>query len=168
MVIYIVKNPFYGFFNAHRIASHYLIKLIHFLYILVSIYLDNQTNIIRERNQIKMNHLPMDIVNNILEYQGYHVFRNGKFMCQIPKTDARYALLKKMPKKQKLGSYSYCVTIYKKDEENQKILKHEITANIHAGKLYWSMRESVYDYSKIKYIKWMQLTEKLITFQNGE
>ena len=44
-----------------------------------------------------MNHLPVELINTILEFQGYHVFRNGKFMKQIPKTDERYSVLESKP-----------------------------------------------------------------------
>lgn len=40
-----------------------------------------------------MQNLPMDIVNEILEYSGYHIFRHGKYMKRIHKDDYRYAVL---------------------------------------------------------------------------
>ena len=44
-----------------------------------------------------MNALPVDTLNIILEYQGFHVFRHGKFMQRIMKNDERYAVLKMRP-----------------------------------------------------------------------
>ena len=44
-----------------------------------------------------MQNLPMDVVNIILEYSGYHIFRHGKYMNQIAKTDYRYSVLLEKP-----------------------------------------------------------------------
>ena len=30
-----------------------------------------------------MNHLPIEIINLILEYQGYHTYRNGKYVNKL-------------------------------------------------------------------------------------
>ena len=71
--------------------------------------------------------LPKEITDIILEYQGYHVFRHGKYMKQIGKDDARYDVLLKKPlvKKNKYGkwetniyetiyerNYTYCISVY--------------------------------------------------------
>jgi hypothetical protein len=42
--------------------------------------------------------LPEDIVNIVLEYQGFHKDRNGKFIGQIKQNDIRRKLLLKIPR----------------------------------------------------------------------
>ena len=37
--------------------------------------------------------LPKEIIDKILEYQGFHCWRNGKYMCQIPRYDPRREML---------------------------------------------------------------------------
>jgi len=42
--------------------------------------------------------LPPEIINQILEFEGYHKYRKGKYIKQISRNDERYKLLKTMPK----------------------------------------------------------------------
>ncbi len=42
---------------------------------------------------MNIQHLPRDIAHLILQYDGQIVYRNGKYMNRIPKTDGRYAML---------------------------------------------------------------------------
>lgn len=39
--------------------------------------------------------IPNEIMNTILEFSGFHKFRNGKFMKQIDKTTRSYRRIKK-------------------------------------------------------------------------
>jgi hypothetical protein len=42
--------------------------------------------------------LPPDIMNIVLEYQGYHIFRNGKYMRQLDVTSTKYKALYEIPR----------------------------------------------------------------------
>jgi len=48
---------------------------------------------------MSLSSLPLDIVHHILSYNENIKLRNGKYMGQILKTDKRYELLLKIPRK---------------------------------------------------------------------
>ena len=45
-----------------------------------------------------MDTLPSDIINIILEFQGFHIWRNGKYIPRISNNDPRRIPLLKIPK----------------------------------------------------------------------
>ena len=57
-----------------------------------------------------MNHLPIEIVNLILEYQGYHSYRNGKYVNKLHIHDDVIQLLMNIQKIKKniYGIYEVC------------------------------------------------------------
>jgi hypothetical protein len=57
-----------------------------------------------------MNHLPIEIVNLILEYQGYHTYRNGKYVNKLHIHDDVIQLLMNIQKIKKniYGTYEVC------------------------------------------------------------
>jgi hypothetical protein len=57
-----------------------------------------------------INTLPIDIINTILEYQGYHILRNGKYMKRLCTNDERYSMLNYMRKIKRniYGTYEVC------------------------------------------------------------
>lgn len=53
-------------------------------------------------------HLPVEIVNHILSYDGKIKYRNGEYINQIEKTDKRFLIIKKIYKPKILyESYEY-------------------------------------------------------------
>lgn len=106
--------------------------------------------------------LPVDIVNIVLEYQGYHVLRNGKFMSKISAIDKRYEMLRTMPKKKKLLQNSYCVSIYKKDTLSKLYYKYEIMILVMDEKIIWTMQVQTSNYDIKKYIQWKTCPEKTV------
>lgn len=57
-----------------------------------------------------MNYLPIEIVNLILEYQGYHTYRNGKYVNKLHIHDDVIQLLMNIQKIKKniYGTYEVC------------------------------------------------------------
>ena len=54
---------------------------------------------------MKIDKFPQEIVDLVLEYAGYHVWRKGRFMAQIQKNDPRRTLLQKRPLAKRLKNY---------------------------------------------------------------
>lgn len=63
-----------------------------------------------------MNTLPIEIIYIILEFQGYHTYRNNKYIKRISYQDQRYNILKQIPKLHIIKNIQYgkYVTITKK------------------------------------------------------
>jgi hypothetical protein len=47
--------------------------------------------------------LPNELINEIISYDNIIVYRNGKYIDRIKKTDVRYNVIKKIPKPIKVG-----------------------------------------------------------------
>ena len=60
-----------------------------------------------------MNHLPLEIVHRILEYDGRIKYRHGKYMNQIAQDDDRYIMLQAIP--QFRSTNSFLVVILRKN-----------------------------------------------------
>ena len=81
-------------------------------------------------------YLPNEIVNIILEYNGYHIWRNGKFICRLNINDKKYNNLKKLNiiKKSK-DSYKVTITIMR----NHYLYKYTIEQRIYSNMIHWYM-----------------------------
>jgi hypothetical protein len=95
--------------------------------------------------QIKQNflqlYLPNEIVNTILEYQGYHIWRNGKFICRLNINDKKYNNLKKLNIIKKIkNSYKVTITIMK----NHSLYKYTIEQRIYSNMIHWYMDKYLY------------------------
>ena len=82
-------------------------------------------------------YLPNEVVNTILEYQGYHVWRNGKFMRRLNINDKKYDSIKNLNiiKKIKDGSHKVTITIMR----NNYLYKCTIHQKISRTKIHWYM-----------------------------
>jgi hypothetical protein len=92
MIVFII------FFCINYKIEYYIVKLV------------TRTNEQTNKRTNKMNTLPIDIVNIILEYQGYHIFRHGKYMKRLRISDERYSILNNMRriKRNNYGTYEVC------------------------------------------------------------
>jgi hypothetical protein len=81
-------------------------------------------------------YLPNEIVNTILEYQGYHIWRNGKFICRLNINDKKYNKLKKLNIIEKVkNSYKVTITIMK----NHSLYTYTIEQRIYSNMVHWYM-----------------------------
>ena len=80
--------------------------------------------------------LPNEIVNTILEYQGYHIWRNGKFICRLNINDKKYNHLKNLNIITKIkDSYKVTITIMK----HRYLYKYIIEQRISSSLIHWYM-----------------------------
>ena len=82
-------------------------------------------------------YLPNEIINTILEYQGYHIWRNGKFICRLNINDKKYNNLKKVNIIKKIKDDLYMVTITK--IKNNYLYKYTIEKSISSSMIFWDM-----------------------------
>ena len=84
----------------------------------------------------QLNTLPLDTVNLILEYQGYHNWRNGKYICRLHLDDT-YDAVKRVP----------TITLHKKNIfktsftkiKDGNLYKYTIHTATYSGKIHWYM-----------------------------
>jgi len=88
-----------------------------------------------------MNKLPSEIINIILEYQGYHSNRNGKYICKLNLNSEKYDLLKKRPViKLNNNIYEVSFSIMKTFNIMKTYNYHyTITTRIYSNKVNWYM-----------------------------
>ena len=82
-----------------------------------------------------MDKLPLEIINIILEYQGYHIYRNGKYICRLNIDSKKYDLLKKKPIIQLHNN------VYKTSFNIMKTYNYHytISTNIYSNTVHWYM-----------------------------
>ena len=81
--------------------------------------------VIKNGNKI-LSKLPVELVNMILEYSNIIVYRNGKYINRIDKSDVRYNLLKKIPRPIKICNTQYYIGLR---DKGRKVIK--ISLNYH-------------------------------------
>jgi len=83
-------------------------------------------------------YLPNEVVNTILEYQGYHIWRNGKFMRRLNINDKKYDSIKNLNIIKKINDDSYMVTIIIM-KKNKFVYKYTIEQTISSNLIHWNM-----------------------------
>jgi hypothetical protein len=98
--------------------------------------------IVEQTKQICLQlYLPNEIINTILEYQGYHIWRNGKFMRRLNINDKKYDSIKNLNiiKKIKDGSHKVTITIMRNNYVHNHLYKCTIEQKISRTKIHWYM-----------------------------
>jgi len=75
--------------------------------------------------------LPLDTVNLILEYQGYHNCRNGKYICRLQLDDTYDEVKRRSIIKSNQISFTKITNGY--------LYKYIIYTKIYTGKIHWYM-----------------------------
>lgn len=110
--------------------------------------------------------LSQELVDLILEYQGYHIWRNGKYMCRLYLNNPYYDSVKNrsmVTKKWNGTKYYYMVKINKIKE--QYIQTHEIYTIIYSNKVHWHMDSSKFCYNNKEFIKKSSLDMSLLNYK---
>ena len=89
-----------------------------------------------------INRLPTEIVDLILEYQGYHTWRNGKYICRL-QLDDTYDAVKRRPiiNLSTLWCYPYnnIFNVCFAKRKQGTLYRYNIHTSIYTGKIHWYM-----------------------------
>ena len=80
--------------------------------------------------------LPIELINTILEYQGYHTWRHGKFICKIQLNDERYTKVNKSPIFKDITTCNYKTIFY---VQHKNLYKYIIEIKLYNDKIHWFM-----------------------------
>ena len=89
-----------------------------------------------------MDRLPTEIVDLILEYQGYHIWRNGKYICRL-QLDGKYDDVKRRPiinlKKGLVNPSNNTFNVSFTKIKQGTLYRYDIHTAIYSGKIHWYM-----------------------------
>ncbi len=89
-----------------------------------------------------MNRLPTEIVDLILEYQGYHNWRNGKYICRL-QLDDKYDAVKRRPiinlKKGLVNPSNNKFNVSFTKIRQGTLYRYEYHTAIYSDKIHWYM-----------------------------
>lgn len=97
-----------------------------------------------------MNQLPIEIINIILEFQGYHVWRTGKYMKQISTDDPRRCVLLRIPKQYLMPDFDSGLSVSMRRDINGKEIFVLIQRYMVTNYFIWVMNIIKYDYISTK------------------
>ncbi len=102
-----------------------------------------------------INRLPTEIVDLILEYQGYHTWRNGKYICRL-QLDDKYDAVKRRPiinlKKGLVNPSNNKFNVSFTKINQGTLYRYDIYTAIYSDKIHWYMMIQRY-YSRHQYKK---------------
>ena len=91
-----------------------------------------------------MNKLPTEIVDLILEYQGYHKWRNGKYICRL-QLDDTYDAVKRRPIISFRNPHTTTqFNVYFEKVKEGSLYGYDIHTAIYSGKIHWYMNINRY------------------------
>ncbi len=67
----------------------------------------------------KFKNLPDELIHHIINYTNVLVYRHGKYINRLKKTDKRLKILENIPKPIKIGSYRFLLRLVNKQESNK-------------------------------------------------
>ena len=97
-----------------------------------------------------MDKLPNEIINIILEFQGYHIWRHNKYIRRISNEDPRRDLLLRIPKSYVMIDFDWgtCVNIRK--ETNTKEIYIHMQSFVISNRILWTMSIAKYNFNSTK------------------
>ena len=91
-----------------------------------------------------METLPTEIIDIILEFQGYHIWRNGKYIHRLYLHDKKYDEIKKRTiPTQDIYTSVYSVQINKLINNYSYV--YILSTSIYGNKIHWYMDKYIYD-----------------------
>jgi hypothetical protein len=97
-----------------------------------------------------MDILPKDIINIILEFQGYHIWRQGQYIRRISKEDPRRELLLRIPKSYKMIDFDVGTCVSMRREINTKEIYIHMQSFIVTNRILWTMNIAKYNFNSSK------------------
>ena len=110
---------------------------------------------IESAQKFKFSNLPKEIIDIILEFQGFHKNRNGIFIECICKNDKRYLFLQKNLNIISFDSYTQKLCVNFEKQHNNIYYLYIISTSIYGDHIHWYMdvfvkRPEFYIYSECK------------------
>lgn len=96
-----------------------------------------------------MDTLPSDIINIILEFQGFHICRNGKYIPQISNDDPRRLALLTIPKYYIIDNHLFIMNVSIRKSLDRGELFIIIQRLICSHTIIWIMNISKWSYSNV-------------------
>ena len=96
-----------------------------------------------------MDTLPSDIINIILEFQGFHIWRNGKYIPRISNNDPRRLALLKIPKYYIIDNDLFIMNVSIRKSLDRGELFIIIQRLICSHTIIWIMSISKWSYSNV-------------------
>lgn len=96
---------------------------------------------------------PQELIDIILEYQGYHTWRNGKYIRRLDKNDPRYNTVNNIPKikKSPYEMYDVCIWTFFPQKQHGSTTKKCVIIHVLVSdnSRLWNMTTAYYSNTKL-------------------